>query len=313
MEKNSKKKQVKFIVCALAVFLVSLLSGCGSGNGQSDDADTYETQKEDLKQAGLGAMALLYDDSVWTYDEEQATDASIVFRDRNDSLLGMSCSRESYYQHPLDMLATSRQIYSTFAGYEETGEPAEVTVQGESWYEWTYCYEEDGVKMISLQRFYAKNYYAYTISYVAEEKNFESGKNEALKVMNSATMSVPDNDEAEAKAREFLVGEWDLADAGYLVLEEDGTYMWYMENTKDESNMHRGTYGCDVENAAIGLEEGTGIYFVLFPEVLYTEGKEGKTANAKYDYLVYLNEQLPDGAYQMINGSTFTLYYMTRQ
>lgn len=308
MKKTGNRKLVKFLLCAM---ITLLLIGCGAGKPGS--GDTYETQKENLKQAGLGAMAVLYDDSVWTYDEEQATDASVVFRDTNDSVLGMSCSRETYYQHPLDMLNTSRQIYSTFAGYEETEEPTEIEVQGENWYEWSYRYEEDGVAMIALQRFYAKNYYAYTISYIAEESDFEVGKNEALKVMNSATMSVPDNDEAEAKAKEFLVGEWDLGDAGYLVMEEDGTYAWYMEAGKDESNMHKGTYGCDVENAAVGFAEGDGIYFVLFPEVLYTEGNEGKTANAKYDYLVYLDQQLPNGAYQMINGSTFVLYYMTKQ
>ena len=301
-------KKTKLITCVIAIML---LSGCGTQNVQPENTETY-TEKDNLKQAGLGAMSLLYDDTVWTNDEEQGTDSSIVFRDANDSVLGISCSKESYYQHPLDMLNTAKQIYSTFTGYEEAEESVEISVQDDTWYEWSYRYQEDGIAMVALQRFYAKNYYAYTISYVAEEKSYEAGKKEALKVMNSVVMSVPGNEEAEEKVREFLVGEWDLQDAGYLVMNDDGTYMWYMESSKDEDNMHKGTYAGDVENSSVGFSEGEGIYFVLFPEVLYVEEEESRTANAKYDYLVSL-EQLEDGSYQMMNGSTFVLYNMTRQ
>ncbi len=303
-----KKKRIKLITCVITIML---LSGCGTQGGQPENTETY-TEKDNLKQAGLGAMTMLYDDTVWTDDKEQETDASIVFRDANDSVLGISCSKESYYQHPLDMLNTAKQIYSSFPGYEEAKEPAEISVQDDTWYEWSYRYQEDGTAMVALQRFYAKNYYAYTISYVAEEKSYKAGEKEALKVMNSVVMNVPGNEEAEEKAKEFLVGEWDLQDAGYLVMNDDGTYMWYMENSKNEDNMHKGTYAGDVENATVGFTEGEGIYFVLFPEVLYIEGEESQTANAKYDYLVSL-EQLEDGSYQMMNGSTFAFYNMTRQ
>lgn len=303
-----KMKRMKQTACCL---LSLVLLGCGAQGGQTENTETY-TEKENLKQAGLGGMSMLYDDTVWTYDEEQSTDSSIVFRDANDSLLGVSCSRESYYQHPLDMINMSKQIYSTFTGYEEIKEPTEVQVQEDSWYEWNYQYEEDGSIMKTLQRFYGKNYYAYTISYVAEDAAYESGKNEALKVMNSIVMSVPDNKEAEEKAKEFLVGEWDLGDSGYLVMREDSTYTWYMDSSKDEKNMHKGTYGGDIENDSVGFLEGEGIYFVLFPEVLYMDGEEGRTANAKYDYLVSL-EQMADGSYQMLNGSTLALYYIKKQ
>ena len=297
------------LLCTL--FLI-LLAGCGAGGETGTDAGAQGTEKDNLKQAGLGAMSLLYDDSVWTYAEEESTDANLVFRVPGDAVVGISFSRESYYQHPLDMLNTGKQIYSTFPGYEEIEVPTEVQVQNASWYEWVCRYEEDGVETIALQRFYGKNYYAYAVSYVAEKGEYDSGKNEALKVMNSAVMNVPDNHEAEEKAREFLTGEWDLGDSGYLVMEQDGTYIWYMDSSKDEQNMHRGTYGCDVENAAAGFAEGEGIYFVLFPEVLYMEGKEGKTGSPKYDYLISL-EQQPDGSYQMLNGSTLALYNMKKQ
>lgn len=320
MEKITMKagKKWKLLLCAASL---TLLAGCGAAkegtdyaakDGADGGAEEYRLEKDSLKQAGLGAMSLLYDDAVWSYAEEESTDASLVFRDTENSVLGVSCSRESYYQHPLDMLNTAKQIYATFPGYEEIEAPTEIQVQDDSWYEWVCQYEEDGVETVAVQRFYAKNYYAYTISYAAEKKAYDAGKSEALKVMNSVVMSVPDNEEAEEKAKEFLVGEWDLGDSGYLVMEQDGAYTWYMDSSKDEQNMHRGTYGCDVENAAVGFAEGDGIYFVLFPEVLYAEGKEGMTGSPKYDYLVSL-EQQPDGSYQMLNGSTLVMYYMKKQ
>ena len=241
LEKCRTKRGIKLLLCGM---LILLLAGCGSTKaGPAEDTGTYAAEPDSLKQAGLGAMSLLYDDSVWTYAEAESTDASLVFRDADDSVLGVSCSRESYYQHPLDMLNTAKQIYMTFAGYKEIEAPAEVQVQGESWYEWCCSYEEDGIETVVLQRFYGKNYYAYAVSYTAEKEAYDAGKNEALKVMNSAVMSVPDNDAAEEKAKEFLTGEWDLGDAGYLVMGQDGTYAWYMDSSKDEKNMHRGTYG----------------------------------------------------------------------
>lgn len=309
MEDIMKKNLLRYILCGM---IMALLTGCGATDSgkTGDTSGTVET--ENLKQAGLGALTILYDDTVWAYSEEQGSDSSLAFTAADDSLLGISCSRETFYQHPLDMISMSRQIYSSYAGYEELEEPTAVTVQGDEWYEWIYKYEENGVPTVALQRFYGKNYYAYTMSYVTEEKSYESNRNEALKVMNSAVMSVPDNEEAEKKAKEFLVGEWDLGDSGYLVLSDDGTYTWYMDSSKDEKNMHRGTYAGDVSNASLGFKEGEGVYFVLFPEVLYSGGEEGRTANAKYDYAVSL-EQQSDGSYQMINATTFNMYSMLKQ
>ena len=308
-----KKLRISWIICGL---MVLFLTGC-SASGDHQESNTPESDEEyidadNLKQAGLGGMTILYDDSVWTCDEEQSGSSSIVFTTDDDTLLGITCSRESYYQHGLDMAYTSREMNSPYEGFEEVEEPTVVTVQGEEWYEWTYKYEENGVATMALQRFYGKNYYAYSMTYIAEENNFETDRNEALKVMNSAVLSVPDNTEAEEKAKEFLVGEWDLGEFGYLVMNEDGTYAWYEKSSKDENNVHKGTYTGDVSNAMLGFDEGEGIYFVLFPEVLYIGGEEGRTTNAKYDYAISL-EQQSDGSYPMVNASTWSMYSMFRQ
>lgn len=308
-----KKLRLGWIMCGL---MVLLLAGCGASDDNQEssvsESDEEYIDIDNLKQAGLGGLTILYDDSIWNYDEEQSSSSSIVFTTKDDTLLGISCSRESYYQYGLDMAYTSREMNSFYEGFEEVEEPTVVMVQGEEWYEWIYKYEENGVATMALQRFYGKNYYAYSMTYIAEEDNFEANKNEALKVMNSAILNVPDNTEAEEKVKEFLVGEWDLGDFGYLVMNEDGTYAWYEDSSRDENNVHKGTYKGDASNAALGFSEGEGIYFVLFPEVLYIGGEEGRTTNAKYDYAISL-EQQSDGSYPMINASTFSMYSMFRQ
>lgn len=312
-EKIMKKLRFGWILCVL---MTALLIGCGAGNddrsSNTPDDESRYINVNNLKQAGLGGLVILYDDSVWTYDETLGNDSSLAFTAADDSLLGVTCSKESYYQHPLDMINLSGQLNAVYDNFEEIEEPTVISVQDEEWYEWVYKYEENGVETVTLQRFYGKNYYAYTMSYVAEAENFESGKNEALKVMNSVVINVPDNTEAEEKAKEFVVGEWDLGVSGYLDINDDYTYTWYMDSSKDEKNMHRGTYSGDVSNEALGFGEGEGVYLVLFPEVLYIDGDESKTANAKYDYAISL-EQQSDGSYSMINTSTFAMYAMFRQ
>lgn len=310
-----KRRGIRRILC-IAAAVATMAAGCGKADGGTSDNGTSEaahyTDADDLEQAGLGGLAMLYDNTVWTLDESQGSDSSFAFTSQNGALLGVSCSREAYYQHPLDMIEMTKQLSAGYEDFQEVEAPTPVTVQDEEWYEWTYRYVENGVETMALQRFYGKNYYAYVMSYIAEADKFEEDKSEALKVMNSAVMNVPDNTEAEEKAKEFLVGEWDLGDAGYLVMNEDGTYAWYMDSSKDENNMHRGTYYGDVSNDTLGFGEGEGIYFVLFPEVLYTDGQEGMTASAKYDYAVSL-EQQADGSYPMVNPSTFAMYSMLKQ
>lgn len=255
---------------------------------------------------------MLYDDTVWSSNEEGATDSSILFESGDNAVLGISCSKEGMYQHPLDMIQMTRQICGTYPGFRELSEPQKIEVNGADWYEWSYQYEENGQTMKSLQRFFAENYYAYTINYLADDREFDKKQQEAVKAMNSVVMTVPDNEEAEEEARAFLVGEWDMAGAGYLVIRQDGTYTWYMDSDKKEDNMHTGTYGCDIENESLGFSKGEGIYLVLFPEKLTVEGQEGVTANAKYDYGISLSQQ-SDGTYQMLNISTFSMYQLVKQ
>ncbi len=295
----------KIIGLGLAMMLgIGTLTACGNGE--------KAVSSENTKQAMLGGLTFLYDDTVWVPNPDEATDTSLRFAADNNGVLGASCAKEAYYQHPLGMVMVSEQLYDTYDNYVELKEPTIVTVNGQDWYEWMVQYEESGVTVKSIHRYYAENYYAYTLSYLADEAGFEANKEAALAVMDTAKLVIPDNNEAEEKAKEFLVGEWDLGTAGYLVLTQDETYTWYMDETKDEKNMHTGTYGCDVQNEAFGFVEGEGIYLVLFPEKIVSDGQEGVTGRVKYDYGIAM-VPTESGAYQMINPTTLTIYEMTKQ
>lgn len=305
------KRKVCSVLFVMALVL-GVAAGCGKTGNEAAGTESETVNTDNWQQAGLGDLTLKYDDAVWSYDATASVENSLVFTQGGDGVLGISYSRENSYQHPLSMIEDVKLFYSTFEGYEELEAPKEMEINGERWYEWVYSFKDGENENRVIRRFYAKNYHAYTVSFTALPEQFEEGGQKARQVMDTIEMSVPDNAEAEKKAKEFLVGEWDMDGAGYLVLTEEGTYNWYMNAEKDEANMHTGTYGCDVENADIGFEEGGGIYLVLFPEVLYANGEAAATASPKYDYAIAL-EQQEDGSYQMINVSNFSIYTLKKQ
>lgn len=307
MKKSSKWAKIAMVAMLTASTLaIGMLTGCqGAPAADGTQTAAAAVQDENLKQAGIGGLAMLYDNTVWNYDETKGTDSSMVFTAKDGSILGVSASKEPLYQHPLEMIHMANTFVSTYENFEEVKAPNKIEVNDSEWYEWEYSYTEDGKKEYTYQRYYGKNYYAYTLSYTAYEEDYEKNINQALQVMNSVAMDVPDNAEREEKSKEFLVGEWDFGAKGYVVFNQDGTYEWYAEATKDTKNMHKGTYAGDIENKDIGFSEGAGIYFVVFPEVLYGDGQEMTTASAKYDYAVNIETQQEDGSYQVLNAVTF--------
>ncbi len=306
------KKIVKFGMTI--VMAAALLTGCAEKQDDSKKPQevTEQTDLENYQKATLKELTMMYDAAVWSPTDVADAENILRFDASDNGVLGISRSVEGMYQHPLDMIAMAKQIYSGYEGFEILTEPVEVEVNGNSWYEWSYQYLQDGAILKTLQRVYGKNYYAYSLSYVSDEAGYDKNKESAQKAMDTIEVTVPDNLEGEARAKEFLVGEWDMGTNGYLVLKEDSTYTWYMNSTKDEANMHTGSYGCDVQNTSLGFEEGEGIYLVLFPQKLMAEGKEGMTGNVKYDYGIMLKQET-EGVYQMLNVNSFALYELVRQ
>lgn len=269
-------------------------------------------KKEDLRPASIGNLAFNYDANVWNHNENSDEDAPLEFSDANGNIVSVYVSQESTYQHPLDMIRFLETMISTYDEYEVFLEPSETTVNGTTWYEYGYNYNDGTTIRKVYQRFYGKFYNAASISYTSTEKNFETGYDEALKMLSGFITTDVTNDVNEAKAHEFLVGEWEVVDSGYLVLYDDGTYEWYKDKTKDKSNMHYGTYGCDVENAAMSLNEGDGIYLVLFPEGLIINGAAEETTSYKSDYIISFDKNGTEG-YQMVNISSYVLYTLIKQ
>ena len=119
------------------------------------------------------------------------------------------------------------------------------------------------------------------------------------------------NKENESKAKKHLVGEWVIAEGGYIVFNNDNTYEWYKDDSKDKNNYHYGTYGCDIENETLGFEEGDGLYLVFFPQAIISNGKTEENLAYKSDFLISFKD-IESNQYQMVNTSSYRLYSMTK-
>lgn len=286
----------KVIQTLIIISALLLLTGCSSKK----------------KEVSIGNISFNYDTKVWEYNENPDKSAPLEFSDANGNIINVYVSQESTYQSPLDMINYLKTMISTYNEYKVFLEPTKISVNGTTWYEFGYSYNDGTAIRKVYQRFYGKYYNAASITYNSTEKNYDSGYNKAVKLMSAViTKDIP-NDVNEAKAHKFLVGEWDLGSSGYLVLNDDGTYTWYKNNTKDKNNMHYGTYGCDVENASMDLKEGDGIYLALFPEGLIVNGVTQENTINKSDYIISFDKKDAEG-YQMVNMSTYTLYTMIKQ
>ncbi|MDF2905161.1 MAG: hypothetical protein K0R34_482 [Herbinix sp.] len=290
------KKGIQAIIIVLTTLL--LFTGCNN--------------KEDLQPVSIGNLSFEYDANVWQYNKSTDEAAPLEFEDKKGNTVSIYVSQESTYQHPLDMIQFFETMVSTNDGFEIFLKPTKIDVNGATWYEYGYNFKDGDVLRKVYQRYYGKYYNAASISYTSTDKNYDFGYDKALKMMSGIKTSDMTNDVNEAKAHEFLVGEWDVAASGYLSLKEDGTYEWYKDSSKDKSNMHYGTYGCDVENAVMSLKEGDGIYLVLFPEGLTVNGSEEEMTTYKMDYIISFDKKEEEG-YQMVNMSSYTLYTLTKQ
>jgi hypothetical protein len=286
----------------LAIIILStllVLTGCSD-------------KKEELQPVSVGNLAFEYDAKVWKYNKSTDNTAPLEFTDSKGNTVSIYVSQEGTYQHPLEMVQFLESMVSTQEGFEVFLEPTKIEVNGTTWYEYGYQFKAGDAFRKVYQRYYGKFYNAASISFTSTDKNFDAGYKEALKIMSNIKTTDVTNEENEAKGREILVGEWDVADSGYLVFHEDGTYEWYKDSTKDKNNMHSGTYGCDIENAVMSLKEGDGIYLVLFPEGLNVGGSEEAMNTYKMDYIISFEKKDTPG-YQMVNMSSYTLYNITKQ
>ncbi len=297
-------KMIKTMIVLFAAAM--MLTGCGKGEGE------VQIDTSNYAQATLNELTMMYDPAVWSPTDVNGTENMLRFDASDNGVLGISRAVEGIYQHPLDMIVMAQQIYSGYEGFRTLSDPVEVKCDDKNWYEWSYQYMQEGEMVTCLQRVYGQNYYAYSLSYVSNDVGYDIHLQSAKDAMSTVKVDVPDNTQAEEKAKEFLVGEWDMGKDGYLVLEKNGTYTWYMDASKDKNNMHTGTYGCDVQNTSLGFVEGEGIYLVLFPQKLMVEGTEGMTGSVKYDYGIMLKQET-EGVYQMLNVNSFMIYELIRQ
>lgn len=261
-------------------------------------------------EAGLGDLKLYYNKN-WTYDSEQSEDASLAFT-RGSTLIGVMCTQESTYQLPQDMMAKSLDIAKqNDKELKMIQDMKKIKVNGDTWYECVYKTGKGDKTQYSLQRTYAKNYYAYTVTYTGLKDDYEAYKSNAMTILDSCIMNVPENP-GEKEAKKELIGELDAGKYGYLELKNDGTYYWYSNSSKAVDNVHYGTYACDNKIKAMNVTEGKkGYYLVLFPTKYFVNGEEKDMGTYKID-LAISKESSSDADYRGINLSNYTVYDFVR-
>lgn len=261
-------------------------------------------------EAGLGDLKLYYNKN-WTYDSEQSQDASLAFT-RGSTLIGVMCTQEATYQLPQDMMAKSLDVAKqNDKELKMIQDMKKVKVNGDIWYECVYQTGTGDKTQYSLQRTYAKNYYAYTVTYTGLKEDFEAYKSNAMTILDSCIMNVPENS-GEKEAKKELIGELDAGKYGYLELKNDGTYYWYSDSSKAMDNVHYGTYACDNKIKAMNVSEGKkGYYLVLFPTKYFVNGEEKDMGTYKIDFALS-KETSGNADYKGINLSNYTVYDFVR-
>lgn len=262
-------------------------------------------------EAGLGDLTFYYNKK-WTYNAEQSKDASIAFT-RGDTLIGVVCTQENTYQIAPDMMTKSLEIAkSQYKDLTMIEDIKKVNVNDDVWYECSYKTGQGDDAQYSLQRTYGNKYSAYTFTYTGLKEDFEAYKSNAMTILDSCIMNVPDITAGEKEAKKELIGELDAGQYGYLELKEDGTYYWYSSSSKTMDNVHYGTYSCDNKIKSIDVKEGkNGYYLALFPSKYFVNGEEKDMGAYKIDFAISKNAS-KNADYQGINLTNYTIYDFVR-
>lgn len=295
---------MKRISCILILTLaLCMLAGCAA----SEDSFTYN-------EAGLMDLKFNIEKS-WEYSETRSGSNSLAFV-KGNAILGVTCAgSEATFQNGKDMIKQLKGIYAGFYDYKVIQDATRIEVNGLEWYEAVISYkedEEDEEAVILYERCFGQDYAAYTISLVASASDYEDLIEEAKMAMDTATVDAKRHDQSTAK--EFLAGEWEFSTGELLVVNEDGTYQWYMDGeTRSKENMHEGNYGCDDEVKNLSTGKGRGYYYLcLMPERLYVKGEELETSSAIYHFALSQSTSGAENEYEMVNLTSMDVYSLVR-
>lgn len=107
-----------------------------------------------------------------------------------------------------------------------------------------------------------------------------------------------------------ILGEWDCGDTGYLVINNDNTYYFYMENSKDEDNIVYGTYEATDGIATHAARDMEGITFITTIKKVIVDGVGQKIS--EYSKIQYAFTPDGTGNYDSRNLNTGSYFTMTK-
>lgn len=289
-----------FISIIIAVFVIFVVFGTVPLDKYKMVSKNKLSEKLILKN-----IEITYDDN-WRLDElnseENENSSRKVIKNGNFKIALVLTNSDIYY-------TTQRFVETISNTYEAKYDNVKVhgkeEINGQTWISLEYSYNVGRNYYHALQYFLVDDYDRYSVSYVAYEDEYLSGIDEAKKIIFTVKLDTTQEELDEKEAKKVLVGEWECGSTGYLVLNEDNSYYFYENSTKDKNNVIVGTYKATnkVKTYAAGYTEG--FYIICNVEKIIMKGETYVEPNNIIDYVFTLNE---DGTYNCKNMITYSIF-----
>ena len=213
-----------------------------------------------------------------------------------------------YYNSTSALNAFINEYEESWDQFETIGTMQDVTLNDTRWKKIEFCGIVNGENRRCMQMVHATDYDVYSLLYLSTEKNFSKYLDEANEIFDSAYL--PPKEINTDAIKQKILGEWDCGDTGYLVINDDNTYCFYKDSSKDAGNVVYGTYEASDGIATNAAGYAEGITFIATLQKVMVDGQEQEIAeDAKIAYAFAPDET---GHYVGRNLNEGSIFKMTK-
>ena len=189
--------------------------------------------------------------------QEHKTDSDSVSIAKGETRLALKFSKSDIY------IRTSALVDECIRNYKDTmddfnlhGEIQDITINHASWIKFEFSATVNGELRKGMQLFHSTDYEIYSMTYTANEKDYDQYLDEVIKITESA--SLPPKETNTLSVKQQILGEWDCGKTGYFIINTDNTYYFYKDSSKSSDNVVYGTYEATdgIATYAAGYAEG---------------------------------------------------------
>ncbi len=271
----------------------------GSGNNSNNEEKESSKNKATSKKLSLSYPK--------TWKKESEGENGITLKKDNTIIIGGSFSVSVYFSSYAAMEEFANEFAKEWEVFTKLNKE-EVEIKGITWHKLEYSVTKDGSTKYGVLWIHSTGYEIYNISYAANKEEFYDNLKSAEEIVATAVIAV--DEEANAKAKKKLIGEWDGGNSGYYVFNEDDTLLIYRESAKDKNNVFYATYVATdkIATYAAGYVEGVSVVTTITKVVI--DGKE--ETNSVGNNLEYAFQERDDGNLNATNITAGTKYILKR-